>query len=958
MPSFLEREQLLPVAPSIAPADQILGAFGTKLSLFGMGEAQAVSAYNNYGSMSLTNPQNQQQHDQLMQTAGQQLKSATMKDLSVGDNQSAALAVFDPILKDQDIMGDHALTQSWNQSRSQGESARISNGGKGYNTDALRAINTQQQLYSRSDKGSWRTFYNNKESYNPYVDEFAETQKIAKSFKTDVIDKDSQNGAYITTTKDSSWYKDKWQAYFEANASPQLKSQIAQRARADYYTDMLTMPKEAMVQKYTDLRNGLIKKQMYVDGQNIMNIGAQLAMKHDSKDNAPLRAQLLAQAAYLNDAYDAKKTALNSPLENADAVGTIDGLATGTRLAEGLAQYKYFDKMGDAFAHKEEKSSIKPDLAYLTLTKIKEQSREFGIRQAEVSRHNRADEGIGQFNAQAHMLTAQAAMISAQKKKDGEDDGSSDADNPTNTGGGQGFGITPSNKVSPASDSPVTQTAGQKILDRLGNVQQQYNQNFDTMSSAVFSKNLMDTIDSLLKDPSKQSLTLSDVADPTKATDGGGGNANRIARFLAAAGAITDEDKGQVFTNPGAAYSLPLSEIKDKLRRVWSDPAMFKKGLEAIKGNDPSQSAYAVAAQLEKMKQRIDGEHADIINQALIPLKANLGGYYDMLKKDYFDKGIIPTKEDVRKRLDDVPTSVLRSDVGWSDLSAGQKLRAGIYLHSDEDSMLKDAATSKIMKNILGTLGSNRTAYNSGYENYFPKKGNPQSDNKWKNNIEILANGAEESTKGNPDFRRVLDYAKSYPELVEHIQMNTIDEAHDQPFMQIFFKKPTSAAAKADPPPPSGVEIPTTTANDKFRQMPLDDRTTLLNNKALKFQVQYADGNKSNLSIYNATGDKSNPQFDINPDFSYQSLNIDKDGNIKGIMTIHKSDEIYALTSGRPEILGSLINADPTKVYDILSNKLIKNRDAVNEYLNAKGSITNINQLPDFLKNALKNNSF
>lgn len=973
MASFLEREQLLPVAPSIAPADQILGAFNTKQSLFGIGEASALTAYNNYSSMSLSNPQNQQQHDQLMQTAGQDLKSATMKDLSIGDNQSSALSVFDPILKDQDIMGDHALTQGWQQDRARAENARISNGGKGFNSDALRAVNAQQQLFARSDKSSWRTFYNNKESYNPYMDEFAETQKIAKSFKTDVIDKDTQNGAYITTTKDSSWYKDKWQAYFEANASPQLKAQIAQRARANYYTDMLTMPKEAMVQKYTDLRNGLIKKQMSIDYGNMMNTAAQLAIKHTSKDNDRHRGELIAQGKYLSDAYDAKKTALASPMEGGDAIGTVDGLATGLHVAEGLAQYKYFDKMGDAFAHKEEKFTIKPDYAYLALTKIKEQSREFGIRQAEVGRHNKAQEGIEGFNAQAHMLTAQAAMLSAQKKKDGEGDGSDDSNNPNNptnvpTGGSNGIPI-PSNKVNAKSDSEKTQTEGSKILDRLSDVQNKYDQNYDNMSQQLFSKNIWDTMSAILKDPNKQNLTLKDIADPTRNTDGTGGNSARMAKFIVAAGAL-NEDPGagllDAITGNRTKYdptqeamSMPLSQVKVTLRQIWSDPAMFKKGIEAIKGNDPSVSSYAYAAQLEKMKQRIDGEHADIVNQAIPMLKTNLGKYTSLFQP-YFDRGVIPTKEDIRKEVNNIPLSAVKDDVDASEISTGPKFQH-IFGFKSQDDLFRDALTNKLTKQVLGTLGVNRTAYNTGQENFFPNKGNPQTDNKWKNNIEILVQGAEQATKGNgdKDVTRILEYARNYPELVEHIQMNSVDEAHDTPYMQVFFKKPTSAAAKADPPPQSGLEIPTVNANSKFLQMPLDDRTLLLNNKALKFQSKYDNGVTSNLSIYNSTGDKSDPQFDINPDFSYQSLDIDKKtGDIKGIMTVHKAEEVNNLTQGRPNLLSSVINVDPSAVYNVLADKLIKNRDAVNAFLQAKGSIKNINDLPEFLKTALQNNSF
>src|ERR1700754_2522504 len=114
MPSFLEKEQLLPTQPYIAPADQILGAFNTEQSLFGMGAAQVANTQRSFASTPLSNPQNQQQLDGLMKTANQQLKSLSMTNLSIGQNQTQALGVFDPILKDENIMGDSQLTQSWN----------------------------------------------------------------------------------------------------------------------------------------------------------------------------------------------------------------------------------------------------------------------------------------------------------------------------------------------------------------------------------------------------------------------------------------------------------------------------------------------------------------------------------------------------------------------------------------------------------------------------------------------------------------------------------------------------------------------------------------------------------------------------------------------------------------------------------------------------------------------------
>lgn len=961
MPSFLEREQLTPVAPYIAPADQILGAFGTKQSLFGIGAAQIVNTQRQIEQTPLSNPQNQQQLDGLLKTANQQVKSLSMNDLSIGQNQTQALSAYDPILKDQDIMGDKALTQSWNQSRSQAESARISNGGKGFNSDALRAVNAQQTLFAKSDKSTWRNFYNIKESYNPYQDEFAETEKLAKGFKTDVIEKDTQNGAYITTSKDSSWYKDKWQQYFETNASPQLKAQVAQRARANYYTDMLTMPREAMVQKYTNMRDGLIKKQMNVDYGNMMNIGAQLAIFHNSKDNSVKLAALQAQAAALTDSYTAKKQALNTPLEGADAIGTIDGLATGTRIAEGLGQYQYFDRIGDSFAHKEEKYSVKPDYAYLSLKKIGEQAREFGIRENEVGRHNRALEQHATNMETIDMIKAQADMLRATKAGKGKGNGDGgEEDNMTNIPYG-GDGTIPTPDIDKGSDDTKTQSQGKAILDKLTSTQAQYDKNYDDLSTTIFSKNLMGSIDDILKDTAKQNFTLRDLSDPTKNLDGSGGNANRLAKFLAAAGVLTHDVEGpgggtQVFTSPAAAYSLTLSQVKDKLRQVWSDPAMFKKGLEAIKSNDPSVNTYAFAAQIEKMKQRIDGEHADIVNQAVPTIRQGLGKYASMFEEDFLNKGKIPTREDIRATINKLPLSAIKDDVSAGDISFGDKFRHQIGLKSQDD-LFRDVVADRLTRQVLGALGKDRTAYNTRMESYLPDKGNPTRDTDYQKGVLALINGAEQQTKGlGSGVLATLKYAKEHPSSVSRVDIHSVDEANDLPSMALYFKEASNATEKAEMGAvQQGIRIPTTTANAKFNQLPLDDRSTLLNNKALKFHSDYDDGFKSNLSIYNASGDRRNPQFDINPDFAYKALDVDKDGNIQGIMTVHRAEEVNNITRGRPDLLPNVLNVDPTTIYNTLTSKMIKNRDAVNEYLRSNGKITNIKDLPEYVKGALQN---
>lgn len=961
MPSFLEKEQLLPVQPVIAPADQILGAFNTRQSLFGIGASQVKSAASSYNQMQLSNPQNQQQLDGLLQQSNKDLKSASLRDLSVGDNQQQALSVFDPILKDQDIMGDHALTQSWGNARSQAESSRMTNGGKGYNSDAVRAINNQQAWFARSDKSSWRQFYNAKETYSPYYDQQAETEKLEKGFKTDVIQKEEQNGAYIVTTKNSSWYKDKWQQYFEANASPQLKAQVATKARADYYQNVLTMPKDKLVQTYTDQRNDILDKQIATYSGNIANIGVQLATTLRTKDNAELIGELTSQGTYLSTQLAKTQQRRSTPLEQAEALGDPNSIAIGANIAEGLGQYQYFDKIGTAFAHKELVQTLKPDLARLQIMHMNLQSQEFGITARETNRHNQATEGIQSYTAQSGRITATAAMLTAEKRKDADGEGGTTGNengNFTNVPYGQDRGFLNSNQVNPKSDPVKDQEQGQTIMKHLIDNHEQTTAIFDGVTTEVFSQNLMGTIDKLIADPVRQNMTLADVPDPSKAIDGTGGNSARIAKFIYASGVLNLTNDpldptggvgiGTSIRSEQDVYKLPLSKIKELTQKIWSDKPMFAAGLEAIKGNNATADSYAIASTLEINKQKLDNNRTELINQAIPKLKTNLGQYAPLFAEQ-LNKGQIPTLDDIKAAVATAPNAMLVAQ-GLNPWDAIKSLGIGAL------SIKQDKMTDEIQKTILGTLGNNRTAYNTKIETFEPDKLDPKKDANFRTNMQILFNGAESATKGNGGDKvtRIIDYARRFPELVKGVTVHSVDEAHDMPYFTVNFKTPTTAEEKADPHPTSdGIEISTTTAHPRFQSVPLDDRTTLLNNRALKFETKYKDGYKSNLSIYNKSGDQTNPDYDINPDFSYKYLDIDpKTGDIKGTAVRYKDDEVSSLLRSFPNrTISQVINDNPTYVHETLAKKVIMQRDAVNYAQQNK--ITNIKDLPQYLKDVL-----
>lgn len=956
MASFLEREQLVPTAPVIAPADQILGELQVHQGLYGMGAAQVKSAQSAYGSLALTNSQNQSALDTLNKQANEELKTASLRDMSIGQNREAALGVFDPIVKDSNIMGDHALTQYWGKQRSSAEGDRVTNGGKAYNKSAVDAINMQQQLFANSDKSTWKQFYANKESYNSYYDKTAEMASLQKMFKTDVIEKDEQHGAYIATTKNSSWYKDKWQQFVEANASPQLKSQLGLEARAEYYRDMLTMDKTQMVDKYTGLRNSLIDKQQTVDKENLLNVYTSLSAFTDSKDNAPLRAHLLAQKDYLEKAYLNKDQMKRNPLEGRDAIGDVNSLSAGTRIAEQLAQYKYFDRVGDAFAHQEIKQTIKPDYAYLSLTKIREESRQFNLRQGETNRHNRVTEvETGRHNKADEQIGLLKAINTGRGKAGKNGTGTGDEDDDTTDPTNRTGNLENANDLGANSNPTDVQKQGQTVLEKLNDNTKEYEAVADVSLRNIFSNQFISSIDELLKDPKNQNLTLRDLPDPTKAADGSGGISNRVAQFLAGSQSIIDTSNPnvtRVIDNPGAAYGLKLTEVRQMMKDAVLHPEVFKTGLEAIKKNDPSIDSYKLATDLELAKQKIDGRHAQVTNNAIPLLRNSLGKYSKYFEESYFAKGKIPTAADIKSVVDSIPDSGLDKELtSNSNLTTGDRFSR--LFGSSLSDVAKERLTDNITKGIYGTLGNSRVATNTQYRIYSPDKGDAEKDPDFKANMLHLIEGAETATKGNggPKVDAILQYAKNNPGMVEGLRMNTVSMGSDQPTMEITFKAPKRATDKV---PESGVKIPTTNANRSFYNAISDDRTDLLNNGSLKFQADYADGTKSNLSIYNESGSPDTPMLDINKDFSYKTLDIDpQTGNIKGVRTVYKSDLVNSWAGKGSSQFMIDINRDPAAMHSNIAKGVAMNRDAVNEYLKSNGAITNVSQLPEYIKNLL-----
>lgn len=418
MPSYLEKEQVERIQPHLDNIQAILNLYDTKLGLFGRGAGMVKSTQNRYASMELTRQDNQLAYKSLYDQANKDLASASRTDLSVLDNVANAGKVFDPINKNKDIMGDHAYTTHVEQQLSIADSQRIKDPKK-FNQASYDRIKYQQELFKIvPDKQSWQQFYANKKSYDPYYDKTDEIKTLQDIFRTDVIDKEDSmsHPGYVIGTKDASWVKGKWQAFVEANASPQLKAQLQTEAEAGYMKMML-LGKDTLGavynlynQEFNKLKSNRIAEynQELNDATLMRNTLSKTASDYNERYN-----EFTKQIDYASSNIAKLKDDKNPANTLSTDIGNINMLPSGENIAASLYSHDYFDQIGSSFAHKDKKVAQKMDGAYFATKNLEarkaemvEDQRQFGLTQNFKERQLQQSWDIAQLNNSTELLKA------------------------------------------------------------------------------------------------------------------------------------------------------------------------------------------------------------------------------------------------------------------------------------------------------------------------------------------------------------------------------------------------------------------------------------------------------------------------------------------------------------------------------------------------------------------------
>jgi hypothetical protein len=242
------------VSPYQLPIQQIMQAVQTRNQYWDSGATALKSAYQNYLGLQLSNPDNQNQLNTLMQGVNDNLKQTSKTDLSIGENYGNALKIFDPITQNQNIMGDNAITKQAQKELATGENFRLQNGGKEYNPASIQDIRNHLNDFAQDNPNNWRQHYANQVSYTPYTDVAAEVRQVAKDFKPDIksmttpmyIDpvtgqpstKGGTQSGYMLNETDKSVIASQYRAFMSAHLSDKAQNQLAIEGRVKYHNNI------------------------------------------------------------------------------------------------------------------------------------------------------------------------------------------------------------------------------------------------------------------------------------------------------------------------------------------------------------------------------------------------------------------------------------------------------------------------------------------------------------------------------------------------------------------------------------------------------------------------------------------------------------------------------------------------------------------------------------------------
>lgn len=350
--------QTYQVNPYQAPNQQIIQAIGTRNQYWDSAASSLKNAYQNYLGLDLSRADNHQRLNQLMQGVNENLQKVSKTDLSIGENYGAAMNIFDPIIKDDNIMGDNAITKYYKQEFSTAQNYRNKDNGKGYSATNVQDLsNHLQDFVNDPNASNWRSHYASRSQYTPYTDVAAEVRQVGKDFKPDTkvlsgpmsLNKDGSPNPYMMTTSDKSIIASQYRAFLDAHLSDKAKGQLAIEGRVRYHDNPAML-----AQDYTQSNQDRINSY----SSQIKDLNGRMAGATDD-----LKAQ------YTDQINDLQSKIKDTTIENTKIKsGDLSNFTPyKNQIAAGLYTNNYVDNMAKASAQKNIEVKYTPNQVWKTM---------------------------------------------------------------------------------------------------------------------------------------------------------------------------------------------------------------------------------------------------------------------------------------------------------------------------------------------------------------------------------------------------------------------------------------------------------------------------------------------------------------------------------------------------------------------------------------------------------------
>lgn len=243
--------------PYELPVNDILKGLDAQNRFWDAGAARIKQVYENSLNLKLSLAPNQQIRDQFIQDSEKQLDKLSKMNVADPSVQRQGMNIFKPLLKDEGIIYDDAMTRHFDKVREDALRYREEDNGKGFNENNFRyAMDGYDEFVNSQDRMAGKKFYQKRKEYTPYYDPTSELTGILKNCGKDSFesqspyyDKGSMTG-YASYDKNASLSAQKVNGCLGTMLSEKGRRQL----QIDGYVKYKNNP-DALAAKYTDFAN-------------------------------------------------------------------------------------------------------------------------------------------------------------------------------------------------------------------------------------------------------------------------------------------------------------------------------------------------------------------------------------------------------------------------------------------------------------------------------------------------------------------------------------------------------------------------------------------------------------------------------------------------------------------------------------------------------------------------------